>query len=270
MQGKRPYPPLAEAIDLAGRHDLWLPLAWSDIKLRYRRTKLGPFWVVISTGITVLVVGIVYGRIFGGPADQGAAGYAAFFACGMVIWTFMAATITEACTTFVLAGGLIKSLRVPLALHVYRMVAKNAILLAHNMLIVVFLWLIYLWPLGWGTLLVIPGLIILVAALVGIAMTLAILCTRFRDLLPMVTALLQLMFLLTPIIWPPATLAGTRAGFVLLLNPAYYLIDVVRGPLLGQPPGFVIWMMAIGIASFAVAVGLFGYVRFRSRIPYWL
>lgn len=52
---------LDEASSSLKHFELWGTLAWFDTKLRYRRTKIGPFWVTLSTGITVLAIGLVYG-----------------------------------------------------------------------------------------------------------------------------------------------------------------------------------------------------------------
>jgi ABC-type polysaccharide/polyol phosphate export permease len=194
-----------ECVEVARRFDLWSTLAWSDTKLRYRRTKLGPFWITISTGLMVSSVGLVYGQIFGNPTGMGAAGYIAYFAVGIILWAFISATITEGCAVFVQAGGLIKALQVPLLLHVYRMMARNVVLIAHNAVIILLMWAVQQWPVGWGALLALPGLVLVMLSLFGVVMAISIVCTRFRDVQQIIGALLQLMFLLTPIIWPHST-----------------------------------------------------------------
>ena len=44
--------------------DRWAMLAWSDIRLRYRRTKLGPFWMTLNMALMIISVGAVWGFIF--------------------------------------------------------------------------------------------------------------------------------------------------------------------------------------------------------------
>lgn len=46
------------------RHELWLHLGWQDIKQRYRRSVLGPFWITIATGTTALAMGGLYSKLF--------------------------------------------------------------------------------------------------------------------------------------------------------------------------------------------------------------
>ncbi|HTF93873.1 MAG TPA: hypothetical protein VK632_12545, partial [Verrucomicrobiae bacterium] len=45
-------------------YSLWTMLGWNDIKQRYRRSVLGPFWITLSMGIFIMVLGVIYSRIF--------------------------------------------------------------------------------------------------------------------------------------------------------------------------------------------------------------
>jgi ABC-type polysaccharide/polyol phosphate export permease len=78
------------------------------------------------------------------------------------------------------------------------------------------------------------------------------------------------LFLLTPIVWMPETLRGERARLLLYGNPLYDLVEVVRGPLLGEPPPVQTWLIAILAAGLSFGVGVALYSRFRERVPYWL
>ena len=261
---------IAEVLSSLCQMELWGTLAWSDTKLRYRRTRLGPFWVTLSTGIMVLSVGIVYGQIFGSPAGTGAAGYMPVFAVGSIFWAMISATLTEGCFVFVHASGLIKALRLPLTIHVYRMIARNIVLFLHNAVIILLLWTVFQWPVRWDTLLVVPALALNLLMLFGLSLALGVVCTRFRDVQQMVSAALQLAFLLTPIIWPPASLRGSKASALLDYNPLYYMIEVVRAPVLGEPVSSSDWAIASAVAAASLAGGLMVFGRFYKRVPYWL
>src|SRR3990167_7170629 len=49
---------------------IWLMLAYQDIKLRYRRSVLGPFWITMSMAITVYSMGYLYGHLFHIPIQE--------------------------------------------------------------------------------------------------------------------------------------------------------------------------------------------------------
>jgi ABC-type polysaccharide/polyol phosphate export permease len=245
----------------------WTILASTDIRLRYRRTVLGPWWATLSTGAMIGSVGLVFGSIFGGDMSK----YMPFFATGSIIWGFISNSLLEGCNIFTQppASGLIKSIPSPLVLHIYRMLARQTIVLAHNVTLIVLLWAIFRWHFGPGILLAIPGLVIIAVALAGASLMLGVLCARFRDIQQIVATLLQLLFLVTPIVWMPNALRGAR-HFLLSGNPLYHLIEVVRGPVLGEPPPVETWLIAIFAAVLSFVGGLALYSRFRHRVPYWL
>lgn len=261
---------LAELCFVTRRIGTWTTLAWFDTKFRYRRTTIGPLWITLSTGLTVLAVGLVYGQIFGHPTGASTTGYMAYFAAGTVLWAFISTTVIQACVVFSHSGGLIKALPVPLLLHVFRMISRNILLLAHNALVIVTLWIVLRWSVGWHVLLCIPGLILLVLTLFGIVVSLGILGTRFRDIEQITAALLQLMFLITPILWLPSVINNTSASLLLYLNPAYYMIEIVRAPLLGESTDLKTWIVAVLITVASLICGLGIYGRFRHRLSYWL
>lgn len=246
--------------------DRWATLAWIDTTLRYRRTMLGPWWVTLSTGVLIGSVGFVWGAIF----NMDLAAYMPFFATGVITWTLISGSLTEGCIVFTQAANLIKSVPTPLMTHVYRMLSRQIIILAHNVLLIAFLWLIFQWPIDWLVLLAVPGLIIVTIALIGGVLAFGILCTRFRDVPQIIAAILQLLFLLTPIMWTSDSIRGKAVSVLLDVNPFFYLLEVVREPLLGHSPEPYIWIGASGVSLASLLIGHALYGRFRHRVAYWL
>jgi ABC-type polysaccharide/polyol phosphate export permease len=247
-------------------YERWGTLAWKDISLRYRRTVFGPWWVTLSTGVMIGSVGLVWAAIFGSDL----AAYLPYLAAGLILWAFISSALTEGCSVFAQAGALIKSTPTPLMIHVYRMIARQLIVLAHNAALVLLIWLAFRWPVGWSVLLLVPGLAIMVVMLTGAVLALGILCARFRDVYQMVMAGLQLLFLLTPIIWMPQVLRGRPAAYLMELNPFYHLIEVVRAPVLGHAPEPLAWLAAAVTAIVSLLIGCMLYGRYQHRVVYWL
>ena len=124
-----------------------------------------------------------------------------------------------------------------------------------------------LWP-SWQTLFVIPGVILISINGISLGMLLGTLCARFRDIPPIVATITQMMFLLTPILWRPDQIPG-RALFY-LLNPFYYLVEIVRAPLEGVTPSLFVWMVVLAMTAAGFTVSLLFFSRFRNHIVYWL
>src|SRR5262249_34946169 len=123
-----------------------------------------------------------------------------------------------------------------------------------------------LWP-GAAALLAIPGLSILCLNGVWIGLLLGLLSARFRDIPYMIASVIQILFLLTPILWSADQIANKLIG---QLHPSHHLIEVMRAPLLGNVPAPATWAVALGVTALGWVVTLAFFVRFRERIAYWI
>lgn len=246
------------------RAPLWLSMSWQDIKLRYRGSMLGPFWLSISMGIMVLALGFVYGSLFKMQLQD----YMPYLVSGLMVWQYISVMMTEACTCFSQSEHFIKKIRQPYSVYIYRAVSRNLIIFAHNFVIYFIVAFLYnLWP-GANFLLLIPGLLLVILNSVWLCLFLGLLCARFRDITQMVSSLVQITFLVTPIIWR-ADLLQTR-GYLVGFNPFYYFVEIIRAPLLGQIPGLLNYEVAIGITLLGWVLSLLFFQRFRARLAYWV
>lgn len=245
------------------RHVTWRALAAGDIKSKYRRTFLGPWWITATNGLTALIMGLVAGRFLGADTKT----YLPNFMVSITIWNFIAISIGESCLTMINAAAMIKAVDMPLLIHVMRMVQRNLIIFLHNIAIVPIIWLIFPWPLGFETLLCLPGLAVVYVFVVSASTIVSMLCVRYRDVQPVVTALLQLLFFISPIIWIPHQI---RSGELIVgLNPIAYLLAITREPVMGRAPELMQWVGAIGFVIVLMSGMIYIYTRYRSRVVYW-
>lgn len=258
----------AAATDLlkALRHPgLWMAIGWLDVKQRYRRSVLGPFWITLSVAAFVLGLGLVYGSLFGQPLAE----YLPYVGIGLIGWMLIAALINEGCMAFTSAEGAIKQVAIPLSVHVFRTVWRNLIISAHHGIVILLLIIVFGVPIGMSTLLVIPALVNLAIFGAALSFGFGILSARFRDIPLMITNLVTLVFFVTPIIWRADDLPPTRA-LVAYLNPLHYILSTFRDPLLGTTPPLLYWVFALSCTLLAILGAFFLFARFRARIAYWL
>ena len=142
-----------DLVDGFGRRELWLHLGWQDIKQRYRRSVLGPFWITIATGVTAIAMGGLYSKLFKLELSE----HLPYVTLGLIIWNLINAAILEGADVFVANEGLIKQLPTPLSVHVYRLVWRQMILFAHNIVIFVVIAIIFPKPWSWADLVGHPG-----------------------------------------------------------------------------------------------------------------
>ena len=255
---------LLDLVQGARARYLWGLLGWRDIRRRYRRSVLGPFWLTISMGVFVAALGTLYGALL--KIDL--ANYVPFLALGFIVWTLISGMITEGCTAFTGAEGIIKQTHQPLSVHLYRIIWSNFIIFCHNFVIFVVVAILFsLWP-GWTGLLALPGLMFLCLNGVWAGLLLGIVSARFRDVPPLVASIMRVAFFVTPIIWMPSLLPGRAV--LLDFNPFFHFLELVRAPLLGQVPGLVSWLAVVGITLGGWLVTFVMFRRYRWRIAYWV
>lgn len=257
-----------KALDDIGKgwqaRELWGTMGLRDAQRRYRRSFLGPFWITISMGVMVAALGLLYGTIF----HMELSNYLPYLSCGFVLWGLIANVIQDGTRAFISSDNLMRQLRVPVSIYVYRAIWSNLITFAHNIwiYIIVSLWF-SLFP-GWVALLTIPALFIFIVNALWIGLLLGLLSARFRDIPLIVANIVQVMFFITPVIWKPSMLPS-RALF-LELNPFYHFMEILRAPLLGSVPSADNWIVVIAITAIGWGITLLFYTGYRWRIAYWV
>jgi lipopolysaccharide transport system permease protein len=254
---------LHDLADGARHWPQWFTLGNVDIKLRFRRTGLGPLWTTLSFAILAGALGYVYSAVFDEPIGD----YLPYVVVGLFVWSFASTTLLEACNAFVDAEHVLKQLYVPRSALVYRSLWRNVALLGFNALAVAAVLAACAAPLHASALLALAGLALLFLNLAWLALVLAVVGTRFRAVSRAVQTLLPIGMLVTPVIWRPQ---GEQLRRIADANPLHHAVELVRGPLLGSPPTAAVWAAAALAAAVGtlLAIGLFAAAR--PRLPYWL
>ncbi len=241
-------------------------LGWQDIKQRYRRSKLGPFWLTISMGVMIGMISLVFGQVFKAPMGE----YLPFLASGIILWTFFSSCLMEGGTSFIDSAGMIRQLSLPLALYPARVIWRNLVIMGHNMIILPLVFICVGKSISWEIIWVLPGLVVLLFNVFWMSLFLGTICARFRDMPQIVNSLLQVFFYVTPVIWMPNTLNPRSASLLMDPNPFYHLMQLIRAPLLGQTASVLNWIVSIGLCAVgSVLAGCFFGV-YKKRIAYWL
>jgi ABC-2 type transport system permease protein/lipopolysaccharide transport system permease protein len=243
---------------------MWWALALQDIRLRYRGSVLGPFWLTISTLVMVVAMGFLYSQLFRMEIRT----YLPFLTLGLMAWQWLSATIAEGCDIFVRETAVIQQVPIPFSIQAYRNVARNFVVLAHNLVIVPIGLVAFAIPLDWYVLQIIPGFVLLAINGVWISILLGLVSTRFRDVPPIVANFLQVLFFMTPIIWPPEMLG--RWQVIATYNPLFAAVDVIRAPLLGLPTAETSWIILLVMTILGCGLTFAIFARFRGRIAYWI
>lgn len=238
-------------------------MAWQDVLQRYRGSVLGPLWQTLSMAIMISVLGLLYSKLFKMDINN----YLPYLCLGILVWSLISQIIIEGCQTFLIAEPIIKQIRMPFSIHAFRVVWRNLIVAAHNFIVYIFVALWFGINPGWGLLTVLPSIALIAISGFWMSILLGMACTRFRDVPQIVSSLTQVIFFVTPIIWDHGLLGADR--ILAEANPFFAFIEILRAPLLGQPPSLWSWALAVTTTLAGASVTMLLFVRFRPRIPYW-
>jgi lipopolysaccharide transport system permease protein len=243
---------------------LWTLLGWLEIRQRYARSRLGPFWLTISMAVMIGSIGVVYGTLFGQQLSE----YLPFISVSLVMWSLFSQMVSEGATAYINSANYIRQAATPKLIFILQAAYRNLVILSHNFIIVIGL-LVMFGVKDWRTLpLFMPGLLLYLINAIWVAMVAGLLSARFRDLPQIINALLQVAFYITPIVYRPASL--TRFSWVVEFNPLSYLLNVVRQPLTGEVPSMHTWGICIAMAVFGWLLALLLTGRYIKRIAYWV
>jgi ABC-2 type transport system permease protein len=276
--------------------ELWSHLGWQDIKQKYRRSVLGPLWITISQGVLALALGLLYSQLFGLHLPT----FLPYIVAGFIVWTFISGCLLEGMETFIANEGLIRHLPAPLTVYALRTVWRQTLMFAHNLVIYLIILVIFFGALdepyqlntgycepgsaaichpglGWYSLTAIPAFAVLAINGGWVALFLGVISTRFRDFPQLIGSIIQLMFYMTPIVWPIDQLyaGGGRDAVSWVLpfiyfNPFYHFVQIIRAPMLGQAVNIWSWVVVIGITVVGWALALVVLRNYRSRVSYWV
>jgi len=244
-----------------------LILGWQDIKQSYRRSILGQFWITLGMAVTIAAIGIVFGTIFGTPMQT----YLPYLASGLIMWGLIVAIVNDGTGAFIAAQNMISQLPLPKVAHLIKVVWSSLIRSAHNIVLLPIVLLIVGGSFGWQILLWPLGLAMGVTALAGLALSLSVVATRFRDLPPIVSSVMTVAFYLSPVLWiKTAPGENIILDNILNWNPFYHLLQIMRLPLIGELPTNQNWIFSVFSIFICWSIGLFIFRKYENRIPYWV
>jgi ABC-type polysaccharide/polyol phosphate export permease len=243
---------------------VWTVLGWNDIRQRYRRSVLGPFWITLSMAIFICVLGVIYSHLF----KTDLATYLPFLALGFIVWGFISTMANDGCGAFNDSAHLIKQIKLPYSVYIMRVLWRNFIIFLHTIVIYVPVAIYFSITPTPAIFYAIPGLCLLIINVAWIATILGVVSTRYRDIQQIVGTIIQLAMFATPIMWTIDSLGPAR--IVGEVNPIYHLIELIRAPMLGHAPQPLSWLVACGLAIVGQAAAVTLLVAKSRRIVFWL
>lgn len=240
-------------------------LGINDVRHRYARSKLGQFWLTLSTAIMITALSTVWALIWRQPIQT----LMPSLGAGLIIWNYLAGVITDCTNVFVTQQHLYRNQKMSFAVSIYSVIYKNTWIFAHSLIIVVAFVAIFNVSINWYQLQLVPGLLLTWVTMSWSGYLIAMTCVRYRDIIQLITNWMTILFFATPVIWSPDLLAPEHQ-FLIDYNPLAQFLELLRHPLLGQPVSPRTWICTITIAlgGAILAFPLIG--RYRRRVVFWM
>ncbi len=220
---------------------LWA-LVYRDIRVRYRRSFLGPAWAIIQPLMLMVVFTIIRG-IVTIPSDG--VPYVIFSYSALVPWMFFSKA-TQACGASIISNAsIIKKIDIPREILPLAAVLTAAFDLLMSGLVLVGMMIWFRVPVN-ETLLWIPVLVLMTGMLaMGIGMFLSAFGTFKRDFLMASGFLIQLWLYVSPIIYPISSVPEQWRSLY-ELNPMVGILEGFRTVLVkGVSPNLNLLMVSV-------------------------
>ncbi len=244
---------------------LWTELAKLDLKVKFRGTFFGVFWVLMALVMKVGIISVVWSLVLDKPLKE----YVLFLSIGILTWNYIAALVLTSTTSFLKAANYFKQMNMPHFIFVFQTVYRETIILLIYQVMAIPLILFYfgfsgikavwLWSLLGYLLIIING--VLAGAWLGWV------ATRYRDVQHLAANLIMILFIVTPVLWPPPE--GLEGHLYFQLNPFFHLLEVVRAPILNSVVPTVSLLVASGLAVMNFLICLIFYKVAKSRLVLW-
>lgn len=244
---------------------LW-QLVRQQLVLRYRRTIIGYFWTLVNPLLMMSVTAFVFSALFNVPLRE----YAVFLFSGMVAWNSFNSTVFQSCYAFINNEGLIKKIYLPKIIFPLSISMGAAIDTLLSFLSLLVLILLLGGKLTLALLFLPLSFFLLFIFSFGIGLIVSVLTVFFRDLLYIITVLLQAMFFLTPVLYEKTMILGP-AAFLMKINPLVPFIDIFRMPLAhGNVPAIESVLAAAVFSILSALAGLIVFIKNEKKIIYRL
>jgi lipopolysaccharide transport system permease protein len=245
--------------------ELFYFFTWRDIKIKYKQTVLGFLWAVLQPLLMMTIFTLFFGKALNVPS-QGLP-YPVFVFSGLLIWNTFSSGLNNSANSMVNNATIIKKIYFPRLI-----IPVSGILVALFDFFMAFLLLIPLllfydqpvafaalwcWPLSVG---------ITLLAILGPGSLLASLNVKYRDFRYVIPFLIQILFFVSPVIYPLSMLKYPVLQYVVVLSPMYGAIELFRYPLTGMSPDPAM----VGLSLLSGLMLLFaGLIYFRRTEHYF-
>ena len=233
-------------------------LVKKGIKLKYRRSYLGMIWSMLEPLLTMIVLTIVFGTLYGNTDRT----FPVYILTGRLLYSFFSQSTKAALKSIRQNSAMIKKVYVPKYLFVLSRVISSFINLMASFTALILVMLAMRVELHWTSLLAFIPLALLVAFSLGVGLILAAIVVKFRDIMHLYSVFITALMYMTPVIYPMSILPHWMK-IVVYMNPITNYLVMFRNVMLNNRI-LSLWELVLGVVEAIVALAI-GLVVFYKK-----
>ncbi len=217
--------------DLWSYRELLYFLVWRDVRVRYKQTVLGAAWAILQPLVTMIIFTYFFGKLARVPTEG--IPYPIFFYTGLLLWTYFSNAVMSGANSLIGNTNLITKVYFPRLIIPASAIGAGLVDFAIASFLLIGLLIYYNFPVTWGYLMLIPLVVLTTLCALGMAVWLAALNVRYRDVRYVLPFLIQVWLFLSPVIYP-SSLVPEEWRWMMMLNPLTGIIEGFRAALFGK------------------------------------
>lgn len=252
--------------ELFSYRDLFLILAYRDLRVRYAQTFLGLAWAIVQPLITLMIFTLVFGRFV--KVNTDGVPYPVFALCGMVSWTYFAFVMNQSGNSIIGAQEMVKKIYFPRLVIPLSKAVVGLVDLSIAFLLLIGLLIYYQVPVSVNVFWLPVFLALTILSGLAAGIWLSALSIRFRDFQHVIPFLVQVGLYATPIAYPEEVVIGTLSDFgvfLFYLNPLAGIVEGFRWSILDYGSLHSVSYISFGMVVVLFITGLF-YFKKVERI----
>lgn len=236
-------------------------LVRKGIKLKYRRSYLGILWSLLEPLLTMVVLTIVFGTLFGIKDKT----FPVYILAGRLLYSLFSQGTKEALKSIRANASMIKKVYVNKLLYPLSAILFNYVIFLISLVVLAITALCFkVYPTVYLFQIVIPMLNLLLLS-AGVGLIMSTIGVFFRDMEYLWNVVLMLIMYTCAIFYKPEKLLNSKFAMILKGNPLYCIISNFRSCVFGEPMNYEYMLYSFGFGVFTILVGLFMFRKLEDR-----
>ena len=245
--------------------DLFLVLAYRDLKVRYAQTFLGLAWALFQPIATLAAMMLIFQKAL--DIDTGDVPYVLYAFSGISAWTYFAFVLKESGNSVIGAGHVIKKIYFPRLIIPLSKAVVGLVDYCITLVLLTGMMIWYSYVPGPEIFLLPLFILATIISSLTVGIWVSALSIRYRDLQHIIPFFVQFGLFVTPVAYPSELLIERIpkwASFLYYLNPMAGVVDGFRWCLFGGSPPHQLALFSYGVVV-VFFIGSLYYFRRSER-----